>query len=362
MSSTMRIATIALLLTPVLLTGGCESTPLTAPQDGEILLDAAPLDVVLDPAGTPPVNSADVTLTATVFDARGIGQSGVQVTFITSGGTLASTAPAETNGNGIATQTLTLTATDPDSVQVLARSGTVESLPVTITKSEAGIDRQPTARIDLQPASVQVLNQDVAFDARTSSDPDGDTITCYQWEIEFTGTVDPPPALLCNPPDPTCEIVQRTSGTPFFRSYDTEQTLNIVLRVSTAPGLACSSAGPVEAESVFSPNSAFAFYEIACDPSAPVADAGSAVTTSVGVAVVLDGRGSFDDESGIVSYSWTCQAGAAPQAGTNCAGTSVPACTSCTYTTSGSKTATLRVENGCGDISLADAVNVTVNP
>ena len=63
----------------------------------------------------------------------------------------------------------------------------------------------------------------------------------------------------------------------------------------------------------------------------------------------------------INSFTWNCNNTTGVQSGTICSGSGLPACVTCRYTTVGTKTATLTVQdaNGCIDDAT---VFVTVDP
>ena len=147
----MRLQTCstALLLVLVVLLGvSCESTPVTAPPDGQMTLTANPGTVVINVESGE--DSAQSTLIVQMFDASGFAVTGTNVAFLTTGGTLESSdtscsggtckqtgescsansdcpsvppTPIETNASGIAIDVLTLTLPDPTSVDVTATSG-----------------------------------------------------------------------------------------------------------------------------------------------------------------------------------------------------------------------------------------------
>ena len=201
----------------------------------------------------------------------------------------------------------------------------------------------PFAVIDVSPDSPAVRGTLVLFDGRDSDDSDGDPITCYQWEIDSTNNTND-------------EIVQGVST--FSRTYNTDQNLSVILRVSDDPAATavCPPNSSPADPALFSLDIDAIAYQIVCDPTGPSAAAGTdqIITLSGGSAsVVLDASGSSDPDSGIASYSWNC--------GNGDPTIQSPVAT-CTYTNSLTYTATVTVTNGCGQPST-DTVRVTVtNP
>ena len=121
-----------------------------------------------------------------------------------------------------------------------------------------------------------------------SEDLDG-VITCYQWTITSSD------------PDSN-EVVQGTGATSFARSYPEEQRLSIILRVSDDPAASADCAPIPPGSDLADPNlfngSDTESYEIVCDFTPPVAEAGPTqnVTLSGGsVDVLVDGSQSRDD-------------------------------------------------------------------
>ena len=336
----------------------CESTPVSAPGDGQIILSVNPSTVILDENSTPPVTSATALVTAQFFDTNGVPIPNVSVIFSTDGGELDSAPPGqpaqplETDDNGFVSDTLTLVIGDPDDVQVTVRSGTLTD-SITVDKFERPANQAPFADVFIDPQNSALINETVIYDGTGSADPDGDTITCYQWQIESTENINSP-ALACTPANPRCEISQGPSTSIITRSYSAEQNIAVTLRVTDDPSVVCSPSGPAEDPSVFGGVIAAA-YEVVCDRTLPSAAAGPnqvvALNGGASVSVPLSGSASFDTESGIVDYQWNCGNG------TLLSGAAVV----CDYTTAGTYSATLVVTNGCGLVNQ-DAAIITVNP
>jgi len=340
------------LLIALALTMGCEDSGVIAPSDGQMILSANPSTVVIDDeAGE---TEGQSTITAQLFDAGGYPLQGVDVAFTTSSGSLASSPPGgtpttvETDASGIARDVLTLTPGDDESVEVEARSGTL-SATVAVTLSVGSDNTPPTAVILAIPDEQQQIDDQVRFSGAFSSDPDGD-ITCFKW------TLSPAPS------GAAYGIWQGTQQDQVSVIYSAEEIILVTLRVSDDPDAAtwCATTHCEGASSDLCGelNSAFngldqIGYEIVCDLSGPVAAAGpdqSVVLSGGQVDVQLDGSGSRDPDSGIVSYSWQCGNGTGAQ------GEQV----TCTYTAAGTYTARLTITNGC-DMTATDDVRITVS-
>ena len=210
MVSTRSIATVSVLSFVAVL--GCVSSPVFAPSDGQILLSANPAAIVLDAFAVPPVTTGSSVVSAQIIDVNGIPQSGVTAVFTTNGGELAS-APAgqaimsmDTDDNGFVSDTLTLQLGDPASITVTVRSGALTGA-IAVDKTEVPPNQLPFAVINITPANSALLNQFVFHDGSVSGDPDGDPITCYQWQIETNVNI-ANPDLPCIPANSRCEISQ----------------------------------------------------------------------------------------------------------------------------------------------------------
>jgi hypothetical protein len=336
----------------------CVSSPVLAPAEGQIILSANPTTINLDEFADPPLTEGTSLVSAQVLDSSGIPQPGVTVIFSTNGGRLASapagqiSTPLQTDDNGFVADTLTVQLGDPDSISVTVRSGSL-SAAIAVEKAETQPNRPPLPLLDITPQGSALLNSTVIFDATGSSDPDGDAITCYQWQIEASSNISNP-SLPCVPPNSRCEVSQGASNFILTRSYSVEQVLAVTLRVTDDPAVACSPSGPTESVANFGGVTADS-YEILCDRSAPNAGAGANQTVTLGanpsVSVALSGATSFDSESGIVSYEWNCGNGTGTVSGSSVI---------CVYNAVAVYVATLTVTNGCGMTDVDDVV-VTVN-
>ena len=340
------MAGLLLLLLAALVQLSCNSDGVLAPATSLFSVVASPTEIVIDE--TAGQTEGTSTITVLVLNANGFPLKDIKVTFSTTAGTMASAGAAGqppieilTDENGIAIDILTMTSTDPASAAVTASSATLsQQVTVNRTLFEA---TDPFAIIGVTPDSPAVRGTLVLFDGRDSGDDDGDTITCYQWEIDSTDNAND-------------EIIQGVST--FSRTFSMDQNLSVILRVSDDPAATavCPPNSAAADPALFSPDIDAIAYQIVCDPTGPSADAGTdqIITLSSGSAsVVLDGGNSSDLDSGIGSYSWNCGNGD-PTVGTQVA--------TCTYDTALTFTATLTVVNGCGQ-TATDTVRITVrNP
>ena len=330
---------------------GCESTDLTADPDGELKLSANPTTVVIDTSAGE--TEAQTSILAQVLDSAGFAMKDVAVTFLTSGGTLRSSAGGtpvaiKTNASGVAIDVLTLDLQDPASVEVGVASGAL-SQSVTITKTVSAGNTPPSAVMSASPAAGQVKGLAVTFDGRASSDPDG-AITCYQWTIDSN----------LNGSD---EVVQGSSESVVTRSYSVEQRLTVTLRVTddtdAATTFCAPGAAPAPASRFSAATDFISGYEIACAIVPPTAMAGTDQIVSAGggsVNVTLVGSATQKDAA-IASYTWDCANGTLAQTGqqVTCTYTNMNAPNNTTYS------AELRVTDVCGLVGT-DRVNVTVTP
>ncbi len=358
MVSARSIATLSVLLFVAVLC--CVSSPVFAPSDGQILLSANPTAIVLDEFAVPPVTTASTVVTAQIIDVNGIPQAGVTVVFTTNGGELAS-APAgqaimslKTDDNGFVSDTLTLQLGDPASITVTVRSGALTAT-IAIDKDEIPPNQLPFAVINITPANSALLNQLVDHDGSASCDPDGDLITCYQWQIETNVNI-ANPDLPCVPANSRCEISQGPVKASVTRAWAViDPMIQVQLRVTDDPSVACPTIGPAEPLAAFG-LAATETYAVVCDRSAPIAGAGANQIVTLGalamVTVPLNGFTSSDPESGIASYAWDCANGTGSMSGVSVL---------CSYMIAGTYQVFLTVTNGCG-MTGTDTVIVTVNP
>ena len=346
----------------VVLSAGCVSTPVSAPSDGRIMMGASPPNIVLNEFATPPVTTGSTLVSAQIFDMNDNPFPGAEVMFSSDGGSLTSNPPGEpatmvtADDNGFVSDTLTVQIGDPSPIEVTVRSGLLFG-SVTVTTQETAANQPPDPDIDIRPAGQAMLDEIVFFDATDTDDPDGDPITCFQWEIETGENIMNPMHLPCSFPSMRCEVEQGPLASIITRTYSTQQVLLATLRVTDDPAVLCPPGGPTEPASSFNAIAASP-YEIVCDPTPPVALGGPdqmvALGGGVSVLVALDGSNSTDFESGIPSdgYNWNCGNGTAP--------INLPVAT-CLYTEARTFFARLTVTNNCGQVDTDD-VRVFVGP
>ncbi len=334
-----RLGGLALLIAAM---AACEDSDLLAPSDGQIIMRASPAEVVIDvDAGE---TEGSTAITAQVFDAEGFPLEGVSVTFSTDAGDLAADAALETDENGVAATTLTFTIDDPQTANVTAFSATL-SQTVGVGWTVVIGNQPPLADIEASPASAQAKNKSVTFDGNGSTDPDGDSLTCYKWTVQ--GTVD------------GTTVLQGQTRSVITRTFTQEQDVTVTLFVSDDPDVFndCAASDPPIDDSRLSPGSAvLSNYPIVCDLSAPTADAGSgnqtASLSSNGgtITLNLDGSGSSEPDNSIVEYRWTCGDATPAKFGEQ---------QTCTYTSVGTYQIQLRVTNECNQTDV-DTFNLTV--
>jgi hypothetical protein len=337
----------------------CEDSALLAPTDSVFTVTASPETVVIDEPGGE--IEGESLITAQIFDASNFPMQGVEITFTADGGTLSdpddpeATAPImkETNVQGVATVRLTVTLDDADETTVTARSGIIGETAV-VTLSVVPENQFPEAFIAVDPENSALLGDSVLFDGRGSADPDGDAITCYKWEFSFF--FDEASGL-----DDYVEVIQGNGRATVLERFTVEQEIDVELRVSDDPGWAafCTECvGPPGAcganNSAFGTADFIPGYEIVCDPTDPIANAGpdKTVTLDPGettVSVELNGSASQDPESDELQYAWDCGNGQ----------TFDTAVADCVYT-AGNWTAGLIVTNDCGRTDY-DSAEVRVN-
>ena len=175
------------------------------------------------------------------------------------------------------------------------------------------VNEPPRAAVSIFPPTEGQIGLPVRFDGSASVDPDGE-ITCYQWHL-----------LSDNPgPGPNPAIVQGPAASTFQRTFESEQALTVTLLVSDRTDLDCAEIGetnpgdPAEPRDSFSPFSFTTGYAIGCRNAPPTAViAGPDAITVTGspatpTPVVFDGTLSFDNETAIDRYVWSCGNGTVP--------------------------------------------------
>jgi len=195
------------------------------------------------------------------------------------------------------TYTVTLTVTDEVG---LSDSDTliVTVRDVTAPVAEAGSDR--------------IINKDISITFNGSGSSDNAGIVSYQWNFGDGGT---------------------GSGITVSHTYSTPGTYTVTLTVDDAAGN-----GPVSDT-----------LTVVVDTTPPVADAGPDQTVNEDISVTFNGGGSSDNV-GIVSYQWNFGDGATGNGITD----------SHTYSTPGTYTVTLTVDDAVGNGPVSDTLTVTV--
>jgi len=384
-----------LLVAAVLLSSGCEDNAVLAPSGGSVIMSANPGTVIIDISQGQTEGVSEIK--AQFFDAGGFALSGIDVSFASTGGLLASVdnmctdggvcslstdsctddidCPAvipmtvETDGDGNAFDELTLHVADADSVTVSAQSATlVQTIP--INKTIFSGDPPPTAVISASPSAATGAGwgQTVTFDANSSTDDVG--IRCYKWTISSTDS----PAL-------TTYVKQGTAATTVNDEYagsgaggDGPRTLTVDLRLSddVNAGLTfcneCEDAtglGSCGADDINFNANAVLHYPIVCSTITPFVNIGGSsirfvrldeLTGEVEVpftAVVVN------NGAQIVEYEWDCgnNTGSGPVAVFN----NIVGSHTCVYDTTGSQIqASVTVIDDCGQ-EATDVVTLTVS-
>jgi hypothetical protein len=175
------------------------------------------------------------------------------------------------------------------------------------------INEPPQANISIFPLAEGQVNEPINFDGSGSQDPDS-IITCYKWEV------------LSDNPDPdfpgvgTPLVIQGRAASGFNRIFINVQTLSVVLYVADqeiSGTFQCADVYGSEQSAGVEPDSAFddvavAVYELTCNNPPPTAviagpDVITAIATpSMPASILLDGRLSFDGETVIDLYVWSC--------------------------------------------------------
>ncbi len=214
--------------------------------------------------------------------------------------------------------TFTLTVTDPDGLT--AR----DAVMVTVRADNDA----PTANA----GSDRTVEEDdfVSLDGSGSSDPEGGVLT-YAW-AQTGGS-------------PTVELSLADTFTPGFSmpQLTADAVLTFTLTVTDPGGVSASDTVTITGRA---------------DDDAPVAYAGFARTTYEGDSITLDGRRSYDPESGTLTYSWS-QTGGSPTVTLGGASTATPSFTAPQVTADATLTFTLTVSDAGGQ-SASHSVAITV--
>ena len=333
--------TVVALLLLALATSGCESTPLLAPTGASLTLLASPVaaaeDANLDPTGQynfstiygQLLDSGTGGTGGTESGTAGANRSsplvGVSVTFNASGGNLRfnscqqgvcsldqtlcpggvneclqpSPEPLtlETDSAGVVQVSVAVDEDDPASITVTALSGSITQ-NVTFGNSLGAPNDEPEAKIGVSPSSPADASGgsvNVTFFSE-SSDPDGDEITCYEWTINSSTS--------------SSNTVRGPDADVVTQTYGTEQSLDVLLRVTDDP----DAASNCTADTRFSPNVDTLSGYLICSNSAPTASfvIGPPDTQIATVEFEVNGQASDDPETEIQTYQWDCDNGQDP--------------------------------------------------
>lgn len=313
---TIRLLSYAAFAGVLAMSIGCDESDPTAATDWTILVRANPGTVNIDPNLGQTEGTTEVQ--ASLFDAEGIPQPDIAITFTTTDGVLESGgAPRKTDAYGIARDVLTLIESSAETVEVTASSSSLAER-VQIKKTVGALNEDPQAAVigipkfDVQGADARP-EFPVTFDGSLSTDADDDPITLYRWEITSTNAdTDKPNPIVIE--DPAFSSIEFPGAFPAFHK---EQDLTVVLRVSDQPVVSGQPA-------VFSPKVFTDQYQIrfcaGVVNQAPVAIISGPDTIiqsglpGQNVNIQLDGTLSSDPEGyPLASYNWACGNGATPQ-------------------------------------------------
>lgn len=365
------IASAALIAVLSVLLLGCEDSDVTAPSGSTITLVASPANIFIDQdLGD---SFGQTTLIAQIVDESGEPVNAVPVFFTTTSGFLNSVnnaclvgsctrtgdacvsdlqcpvlppEPVLTNTSGIAVDVLTLRLIEDADVAGVTVQTTSLSAQTTVDKVVNLGPIDPVPIIIAQPGLGQRTGFVVTFNGSGSQvDPLVDP-ECYEWTIDSN----------INSSD---ELVRTTTMSVINRTYGTtndpfsEQDLAITLRVSDEDTFLCST-GVTPPDGVFGPNVATLSYSIRCDLTPPIVEAGPDQTRSLSdqspAVVTLTATASDPESPSDLTYVWACGNGQGGNQET----------VTCSYTSVGTFTATVTVQNACGLVTQ-DSLVVTIN-
>ena len=183
----------------------CESSEVIAPDGSSITLSATPSQIVLSGG----IQTAPVTVLATVFNQIGVPLPNQDVRFTTSSGVLdpPGGTPVRTDDFGNATTILTQATTGP---QINARSGKVTATPITLNAA-TGI----LSSISLSVTPDQLIDScsDTFTVTATATDPDGELIRGVTVVFGFGQTGDTFVIASFNPPQGITDISGKVTTT-----------------------------------------------------------------------------------------------------------------------------------------------------
>lgn len=242
-------------------------------NDGQV--DSAPDTVTISTTNTPPIahagldQSAPVGATVTLDGSASSDVDGDPLIFEWTLVTQPANSTATLLNSTTVNPSLTLDRTGEYVVQLIANDGTVDSDPDSVTISTE--NSPPVA--EAGPAQTVLLNTTVQLDGASSHDADGDPLI-YQWTL--TSVPVGSTAALMNPMTVNPHFVADKAG-----AY--------VVQLIVNDGTVSSDPDTVT---------------ISTENSRPIANAGPDQTAEVGETVTLDGSGSSDADSDVLSYQW----------------------------------------------------------
>jgi len=225
-----------------------------------------------------------------------------------------------------ATATFTPDVAGSYTVQLIVNDGTVDSSPDTmVVTATSGGNRPPVANAG--PDQSVALGRQVTLTGSGSSDPDNNPLT-YLW------------SLITKPTSSTAAISNATSVTAYV-TPDVVGSYTVQLVVNDGVANSAADAMVVTAATGNLP---------------PIANAGADQAVATGAQVTLDGSGSSDPESHVLTYAWSLTSKPAGSSATISNPTSINA--SLIPGTSGSYTVQLVVNDGTNN-SSPDTMVVT---
>lgn len=219
--------------------------------------------------------TAQTVLTGTLVTLNGSGSSDPDnnsITYVWSFTARPTGSTATLTGATTARPTFTPDVAGSYVAQLIVNDGTLNSAPATVTIS-ANANRAPVASAG--PAQTVNTAALVTLNGSGSNDPDGSTIT-YSWS--FTS----------RPAGSAATLANATSAQPTFTA---DVAGNYVAQLIVNDGTLASSPASVTIT--------------ARANQAPVANAGTAQTVTVGTLVTLNGTGSTDPDGNTITYAWS---------------------------------------------------------
>jgi hypothetical protein len=317
----------------------CESSPLSAPRDGSLVLRANPRELTVDFTVGP--SDEEVRLqellgledrlvftdaTAQLADADGRAVVGVSVRFESerpailldgAGREITESPTVRTDDHGTARVRFVFVVSEDaagafrlfassgilrDEEDVIVRVGPPNGLP------SANIVIVPSPPLDPAEGG-QAVGRPVSFQGTSSKDPDGDPISLWRWTLRSSNP---------DPGRPNPEILEGPALSGFDRIFSNPQRLSVTLEVTDDPRAPerFAEGAPV----AYSPLSAtiadYPIVTVLCrENTAPTAVIAGEETIQVRdvpgrtVTVRLDGTLSSDRETALDDYVWNCGSG-----------------------------------------------------